>query len=307
MNMRNIIKVLSLLIVLGLSMKAQAQNPSYSCGMISQTVHSTTSSIHYGGEYITSAGILRVLVIFVRFAGDTETSSNWPNPSILPDWAQHFVDTAYSPTGNYYQGTVSQYFYQNSYGKLHIIGDVYYVTTYNNEDYFHNFASLYGADSTRSIIESELFYKLDNSPYNVDFRRYDNWTFSSYNHSNSPDSILDMCYVITRNMHFVNGRFNIGWAQLDCPTQSKDGVTIKKGFPLGSGIGMFEDHINRPVNASVPPWGRYPIVNHVAHEMTHYFFGYNHFADMSLYLDPPTDTRSSSSLRVLCRWMGRCL
>lgn len=302
--MRHVIKVLSLLIVLGLYMKAQAQNPSFSCDIISQTVQSTSSTIHYGGEYITSTGVLRVLVIFLRFAGDTETSANWPNPAILSEWAQHFVDTANSPTGNYYQGTISQYFYQNSYGKLHIIGDVYYVTTDSSEDYFHRYAYSHNGHEARSIIETEIFNKLDSPPYNVDFRLYDHWTFGNYNHSNSPDAVLDMCWLITRNIHFnINARFDIGWAELDCPTLSKDGIIIQTGFP-GSGIGIFEDHINRPVNASVPPWGRYPIVNQVAHEMTHYFFGYNHFADMSLYLDM-THRRTSSSLRYYAGgWEG---
>jgi hypothetical protein len=206
--------------------------------MTAQENQSTTGPITFGGSDITSTGVLRVLVIFVRFAGDTETSATWPNPAVLPEWAQHFVDTAYSPTGNYYQGTASHYFYQNSYGKLHIIGDVYYVTTDSSEDYFHRYAYSNRDVSTRGIIETEIFNKLDNPPYNVDFRRYDNWTKDEFPQKNKPDGSLDMCWFFTRNLHKDNSQghanFSIGEAVLDCPSITKDGILIKGDHQSGS-------------------------------------------------------------------------
>lgn len=262
--------------------------------------------IHFGGRYITSAGIMRVLVIFVRFAGDKETSATWPDPDVLPDWARHLVDSEYRPDGNYYRGMVSHFFYENSYGKLHIIGDVYYVTTDSVEDYYHRLAyrPLTDPVRARSAIEMEAFNKLDRPPYNVDFRRYDNWTFGpSFNHSNRPDSTLDMCWIFTRNLHNDDspGRasFRIDWALLDCPSQRRHGILIK-GYDYSlpcSGIGMFADHLNWKINTSSAPNGGYSVVNVVAHEMTHYFYGSGHFADLFSVADLRPN-RSTSNMKT---------
>jgi hypothetical protein len=258
-----------------------------------------SETLHYVGKHITSSGTLRVLVIFVRFADDNETSAIWPNPNILPEWAQNFVNTDYRPAGNYYPGTASHYFYQNSYGNMHVIGEVYYVTTNFNENYYHQYATNYGASATRGLIQMDALDKLDIPEYNVDFSLYDNWNrVADYDIRPGPDGVVDMIWFITRNIHYDPTRFDIGWATLDCPTHQRDGVTIKGGgfggFPA-SGIGMFAPHMYRAINASQPPFGTYPIVNHVAHEISHYFFGFGHFADISYSI---TSTRFSSSLKT---------
>lgn len=224
-------------------------------------------------------------MVWVRFADDNETTPDWPDPEVLPEWAERFINTDEDPSGNYYQGTVSHYFYENSYGKMHVIGEVYYVTTDNDEDYYHQIAFTSGDGAARSAIEMEVLDKLD-EVYNVDFTRYDNWTFGTFNHSSNPDDKVDMIWFMTRNLHDENppaGRsaFGIGWATLDCPTHTRDGKTIIGGglfgFP-GSGIGLFQPHLYRPINSSTAVEGKYPLVNHVAHEMSHYFFGGGHFA-----------------------------
>ena len=208
---------------------------------------SITTVTHREGEYITSTGELRVLVIFVRFLGDNNTTDKWPNPDILPDWAQNFVDPTFSLTGDYYPGCVSDYFYKNSYGNLHITGDIYYVTTDYNEDYYHNYTLSHGENATRGLVEMEALDKLDNAPYNVNFANYDNWNrVSNYTIYPGTDNKVDMIWFITRNLHTeVPGRFDIGRATLDCSTHMRDGKTIVGGnsFP-GSGISMFEPHCN---------------------------------------------------------------
>ncbi|MEO8167725.1 MAG: hypothetical protein ABI623_05715, partial [bacterium] len=222
-------------------------------------------------------------MIWVRFADDNETTTEWPNASVLPEWAAKFVDTAYSAQGNYYEGAVSGYWYENSYGKFHVIGDVYYVTTDSTEAYFHRLAYQSGEVAARAAIETEAFNKLDASPYNVDFTRYDNWTFGEFNHYATPDNVLDMCWFMIRNLHndvpSGQSRFDIGWAVLDCNSLTKDGILIKgyEYFFPGSGIGMFGNNVYRPLNSSLATVPSYPLVNIVAHEMSHYFFGYNHF------------------------------
>jgi M6 family metalloprotease-like protein len=243
--------------------------------------------VNYGGRYVTSTGTLRVLMVWIRFADDNEPSTTWPDPNALPDWAAHFVNAAYSAAGDYYPGAVSGYFYENSYGKFHVIGDVYYVTTDYPESHYHEIAHQSGAVAARAAIEVEMFDKLDRPPYKVNFTRYDNWTLNhstGFNHLPGPDGILDMCWFMTRNLHDENYtvpsyRFGIGWAVLDCNSLYKDGVLIK-GFDYyfpASGIGMFAPHLWRPLNSSVATAPSYPLVNIVAHEMSHYLFGYDHF------------------------------
>jgi hypothetical protein len=233
-------------------------------------------------------------MIWLRFVDDNEATPLWPSPSVLPDWARRFVDTAYSPTGNYFPGAVSGYFYENSYGRYHVIGDVYYVTLDESEQYFHQIAASQGAGAARSAIEIEAFNKLDAAPFNVDFRRYDNWIANNQNtpFGNTPghDNVLDMCWFMTRNLrddaYAPGSRFGIGWATLDCSSLTKDGILIKGSdyfFPA-SGIGMFAAHAYRTLNSSTATDDSYPLVNHVAHEMTHYFFGYDHFAQGQPFL-----------------------
>jgi hypothetical protein len=102
------------------------------------------------------------------------------------------------------------------------------------------------------------------------------------------------------NVDATIGSFDIGVAALECTTHQRDGVWIEQGFP-GSGISMFKDHINWSVNASTATKGS--IVNHVAHEMSHYFFGRSdHFADIP---KPFVGSRSGSSFKTYVGgWRG---
>jgi len=245
------------------------------------------TTIQYGGKFITSTGVLRVLVVYIRFARDNETSPRWPDPNVLPEWAQHIVDNTYSPTGNYYAGTVSNYFYVNSYGQFHVIGDVYYVTTDNTEDYYHQYASSTSPEAARGLIEMEVLNKLDNPPYNVDFNNYDNWKkLGDFNNPAGKDYKLDMCWFITRNLHKDDSpnhaSFDIGHAVLDCASHERDGVTIDAGdgnsYSGSSGICIFADQMNKPIYCNDQLAGKYSNVNVIAHEMSHHFFGAYHFA-----------------------------
>ena len=274
------------------------QNYNINCD-IPETHESFTLPKHYVGRYITSTGILRVLVIFVRFADDIEETEIWPDFHLLPDWAQSFVNNKYSSTGDYYPETVSRYFYENSYGKLHVIGDVYFVTTDHDENYYHQLAYPSNPKAARSTIEKEVLDKLDDQPYNVDFSLYDNWTYSGeFNNEPGKDSQVDMIWFITRNLHDENYkdnyRFGVGYAKLDCPTHFRDGVKIIGSCFPGSGIGMFEPHVNWAINSSLKSNGSKTIVNHVAHEMTHYLYG-QHFADLPRKI---SSSRYSSSLKT---------
>ncbi len=201
-------------------------------------------TITIGGIYKPSIGILKVLVVFIRFNGDNETDSRWPDANVMPDWAVNFVDPTYSATGNYTQGCMSHFFYENSYGAYHVIGDVYYVTTVHDEDYYHNLLDPFGQrnpDYTRTVLSDEILNTLNGPPHNVDYSQYDNW-YAVGNYTFIPDSsdgLLDMCWLITRNLHehendpggVNNGKeFGTIWAQLQTSDPTYDNTTIKSGL-----------------------------------------------------------------------------
>jgi len=282
--------------------EGRSQDYSFKCGMTAgMDQESQSATLHYVGKHITSSGTLRVLVVFIRFADDNETAAIWPDANVLPDWAENFVSSSYSSTGNYYPGTVSNYFYENSYGNLHVIGDVYYLTTDSSEAYYHQIAAgpPVNSGAARAAIEMEALDKLDNPPYNVDFSVYDNWDRAgTYDDIQpGPDGEVDMIWFLTRDID-VNAQkpFHIGRAFLDADTHDRDGVTINGSFP-GSGISMFMPHLDWAVNASQPPFGTGLIVNHVAHEMSHYFFGSGHWAD-DFFDTNITSNRSKSNLKT---------
>ena len=67
----------------------KAQTLNWECGT-PEVQEDPSGSFHYTGEYITSTGTLKVLVIFIRFADDNDSSGIWPNPTILPIWGSLF-------------------------------------------------------------------------------------------------------------------------------------------------------------------------------------------------------------------------
>lgn len=313
--MRSLLLLCTFLTLYSISQNSLAQDYFKGCDMITLPEESEGINIQYKGKYITSTETLRVLVVFIRFADDYETSSIWPNASVKPTWIENFVNNYFSSTGNYYSGTVSDYFYQNSYGNLHIIGDVYYVTLPQNESYYHEYAySNNSASLARGLIEMEALNIIDSPPYNVDFSAYDNWKFNGeYNTQPGQDGILDMCWLITRNLHdqsYPNEkRIGAGWAGLDCATHTRDGVTIKTGgnpnswtLP-NSGITIFRDLINYGINPLTYQFGNFTNVNIVAHEMTHHLFGSGHFADGNRFLDL-SSRYASNMLSYVGGWMG---
>jgi M6 family metalloprotease-like protein len=313
--MRTLLVLCVFLLLYFSTQKSSAQDYIKSCDMVPLPEESEVQSVQYKGKYITSTGTLRVLVVIIRFADDNETSSIWPNVTIKPDWIENFVNANYSSTGNYYPGTVSDYFYQNSYGNLHIIGDVYYVTLPQNESYYHEYAFNNSATAARGLIEMEALNIIDSAPYNVNFALYDNWKYlSNYNTISGQDGVLDMCWLITRNLHDQNYSQNnykigAGWAGLDCATHTRDGVTIKTGGEPNdwvlpnSGITIFRDLINYGINPLTYQYGNFTNVNIVAHEMTHHFFDSGHYADGNRFLNL-NSRYASNMLSYVGGWMG---
>lgn len=313
--MRSIFLICIFLLIYSNTPTLLAQNIANGCDMVTLPLESETQQIEYKGKYITSTGTLRVLVVFVRFADDNETSSIWPDPYVKPAWIQNFVNTNYIPTGTYYPGTVSDYFYQNSYANFHVLGDVYYVTLSQNESYYHEYAHTHSSSAARGLVEMEALNIIDTAPYNVDFSLYDNWKFlDTYNIQPGQDGILDMCWLITRNLHDQSYtqnsyKFGAGWAGLDCSTHVRDGVTIKSGGSPASwtlpnsGITIFRDLIHFGINPLTYQYGNFTNVNIVAHEMTHHFFDGGHYAVGGKILKSGS-RYASNMLTYVGGWMG---
>jgi hypothetical protein len=130
------------------------------------------TGIPVGGREITNQGILRILVIFIRFKDDYTNTTNWPNYNVLPQWAEHIIDTQIPANNIYSPGNISDFMDRasggdgsGSLGIFKVIGDVYYVTTDNNE-------SFYGGNYT--TINIHVLTKLNSQ---INYALYDNWRF----------------------------------------------------------------------------------------------------------------------------------
>ncbi|MDH7514600.1 MAG: hypothetical protein QHI48_01815 [Bacteroidota bacterium] len=274
------------------------------------TTRQPSSTVRLGGRYIpsiTRRSPFRVLVVFVRFHGDTLRTPIWPEPDALPEWASSILSRRASDVTRYPEN-LSRFFFENSCGLFTIVGDVYLVTTDSTEDYFHE--RVQGTDEDiRAAIIREVLGKLDDpdGPYRVDFRRYDNWSTSAdFRHEPTPDGWIDMVWIITRTFHGnpyaptdprfkrfrhfgrVSADFNVGRTPLVL-----DGVRVgtTSGVVRGRGSGiMVFDHTagNRAklLDTSRSVSGRTHLYGEIIHEISHYLFGSGHFGNSDIALSP---------------------
>ncbi|MCC6550924.1 MAG: hypothetical protein IT279_12740 [Ignavibacteriaceae bacterium] len=211
----------------------------------------------HGGKLKTAQGILKVLCVFVRFNGDNVATDNWPNPSVLPSWAENIVDAEIPQNQIYSNLNVSNFFDRSSggdgdgnLGAFQVIGDVIYITT--NYPETHYFGNLYA-------VNEEIFDRLDDV---VDYSDYDNWTFVKrgeyFNHDYAPDGIVDHIFVFHRNFH--GGNQYGGYSHIDVSNKlTNDNISITSS----SGSTHFNyKNMNCPDAAFGP-----------GHEYGHYLFG----------------------------------
>ncbi len=55
---------------------------------VTEGIYPETNTISLGGQEKTASGVLRVLVIFVRYLDDTENTTTWPDYTVLPRLTQ---------------------------------------------------------------------------------------------------------------------------------------------------------------------------------------------------------------------------
>ncbi|MFZ1517536.1 MAG: T9SS type A sorting domain-containing protein [Ignavibacteriaceae bacterium] len=266
-----------------------------------------TDQMSRGGQEKTASGILRILVIFVRYKDDTLNTPTWPDYTVLPSWAQTFVDPS-TPSNNIYTAkNMSDFFDRCSggngsgtLGSFKMIGDVVYVTTLKNESEY-----LTGHPGDTEVF-TEILQPLDNihGDYNVNFKLYDNWEFMKsstlYNHEYKPrigDGKADHVFIFNRGNSRKTG---LGaektLAYVDFT--SNDGVLINAY--CGSRVFGFKDR-------STPG-----AVGGPAHEYCHYLLGggqeTGHFDGYNYYPSVTTNIGRINKFALMCAvsagWMS---
>lgn len=144
-----------------------------------------------GGFALPSEGIINVLFIFAQFPDDKYDTTNptWVKAQ-APTYMQNWVDQAWcaNPT----QGSMTHYFNEMSFNKLKFIGKtVSVVTPHTRAWYLEN-------NKKRGDIHTEIIKQLDQT---LDFAEFDNWDYEGpYNHINRSDGIVDMVFIVWRNI-----------------------------------------------------------------------------------------------------------
>lgn len=214
-----------------------------SSGSINNSMRLPTGIVQ-GGKNITASGILKIPIVFVRFADDNATTSHWPTADELPSWAENFVDSQVPSNGVFNYNNLTKFYDLSSggncngtLGAFHVVGDVYFIDLPNNRSYYSN-------DGAVSIAALNI---LDDpsGPFNVDFRKYDNWEFKVggkyYDHDYRPfnpvsgvsaDNKLDFMLIYwkakSKSMNSdVGGVASLG---VGYSTQTKDGISISSSM-----------------------------------------------------------------------------
>lgn len=210
-----------------------------------------------GGQYFTSAGIVKALLVFVAFKDDTFQPEDriWP-PNSPPTYADEVLDSTIAPGPP--NGSLSHMFHEMSFGKFRIYGDRVFVNTRHPKSWYLANKKHYGD------INIEVLSELDKD---IDYSLYDRWTFGrNFDHINKPDGIVDLIMIIHREnmpsaMHPGNAVASLGRYGKPLIVENGD-IQIKFSFP-GSGISAESGYRGRRTD-----W--------YAHEIGHLFFGSGH-------------------------------
>ncbi len=144
-----------------------------------------------GGYLLPSEGTINVLFIFAQFPDDNYDISNstWAKGQ-APSSMQGWVDQTWS--ANPTQGSMTHYFNEMSFNKLKFIGKTVSVITPHSRQWYLD------SSKTRGFIHKEIIQQLDQT---WDFAEFDNWNYEGYyNHINQPDGVVDMIFMVWRNI-----------------------------------------------------------------------------------------------------------
>lgn len=258
--MKNIYLILLLMFCFGFT-TIYAQNDELLC-TISGGENTWQGQI--GGYILPSEGTINVLFIFAQFSDDNydTTNATWVKGQ-APANMQSWVDQTWS--ANPTQGSMTHYFNEMSFNKLKFIGKtVSVITPHTRAWYLAN-------NKNRGYIHKEIIQQLDQT---WDFAQFDNWDYEgNYNHINRPDGIVDMIFMVWRNIvnEYSNpsliynalnmGRYgDLGGSQFTVDNGLR---TIKTGFspsgntPGGSGATMTDWFIENMFRFCIHEFGHY--------------------------------------------------
>lgn len=265
---------------------------------ITLTSSRNTYGVPVGGMKKTSSGILKVLVVFVRFRDDDVNWADGTSYSTLPEWAAKFVNTSIPSNGIYNDINLTNFFDRASggdgmglLGSFQVIGDVIYITTYGKRtDY-----------TTDAAVNQHVLTLLDDPTlYDIDFRKYDNWRFVSgginYSHDYLPfnettgvggDGIVDQMFICYRDASkAAPGAGGYHDISLLSNFNTNDGKTINTNS--GSTVA------NTMYNSGYPSDFYAP-----AHEYCHYLFSWSDNGNTNGHFDGRTYNNHSLNKGLL--------
>ncbi|MCC7445756.1 MAG: T9SS type A sorting domain-containing protein [Saprospiraceae bacterium] len=240
-----------------------AQNDAMLC---TPTGTESTWNGQIGGYALPSEGTIRVLFVFAQFPDDKHdtTNSTWIKGQ-APTNMQGWVDQSWS--SNPTQGSMTHYFNEMSFNKLKFIGKTVSVVTPQTRAWY------LANSKSRGYIHKEIIQQLDQT---WDFAQFDNWDFEgNYNHINRPDGIVDMIFMVWRNIanEFSSDSSKTIYQKLDMGRYGDLGGsqftvdnglrTIKTGFwpsgntPGGSGVTLCDWFIENMFRFSIHEYGHY--------------------------------------------------
>ncbi len=221
-----------------------------------------------GGWLLPSVGTIRVLFVFAQFPDDKHdtTNSTWVKGQ-APANMQGWVDQSWST--NPTQGSMTHYFNEMSFNKLKFIGKTVSVVTPQTRAWY------LANNKKRGDIHTQIIQQLDQT---WDFAQFDNWDYEgNYNHINRPDGIVDMVFMVWRNIandYTINQRdsiFNklnmgrsadlgLGWPDVlvdNGQRRLKMGVFPSGNTPGGSGASLCDWFIENMFRFCIHEYGHY--------------------------------------------------
>jgi len=217
-----------------------------------------------GGKYIPAQDTFHVLVVFIKFPDDNFdiNNPNWPKGQALA-YLNTYIDSVVSQ--NSQNGNMTHYFRAMSMDRFKLTGKALHVYTPQTRQWYKDNNKRYWD------INRDVLLRVDTM---ISFAPFDNWIRgTNYNHSKGQDAIVDMVFLLYRNVWAddeVNYRtfFQFEGAQADLGRIGDiwvDNNTRRiQTYSLQSGTTSIVVH--RAETLNLPPY-RAQI-----HELAHFFF-----------------------------------
>jgi len=269
MHSRTTVLLLGLALFYCLSVQAQTLET-----MPCNTDFVASPSTQRGGRYITAQGALNVLFVYVQFPDNdyAPTNPNWPKGG-APSYSNQTVDQVWSPTPT--PGGFTDYFNQMSFSALRITGRSDTITTpHTRAWYLQN-------NWRRPAIQKEILQELD---ARIDFSEFDHWRFNSeYNLTNTPDHVVDMIFMMWRDIASDLPNWQQVQSQLDLVPGGEASLGYGNQFTVDNGVDTIRMGYSGNGSGVTVIFGRnsgldaWTIWSTARHEFGHWLLGGNEY------------------------------